>query len=128
MTSAREPTTAGPFGGDDVRHEAEHAAGGEVDKLDYLLDLLTGGEDVRAEENSNDDNGQHVGVHHGIEEVSREYADDNGHDRGGVPSRCTPARPTRRTMPGRRSPPMPKTAKKRRPLLTVSAGAIARHG
>ena len=74
MTSAREPTTAGPFGGDGVRHEAEHAAGGEVDKLDYLLALLTGGEDARAEEDSNDDNGQHVGARHGLEEVVRGYA------------------------------------------------------
>ena len=89
MTSAREPTTAGPFGGDGVRHEAEHAAGGEgndhheylhdnvihaVGKLAYLLALLTGGKDARAEEDSNDDDGQHVGVHHGLEEVIREYA------------------------------------------------------
>lgn len=65
MTSAREPTTFAM---------RQHAVGGEVDKLAYLLDLLTGGKDARAEEDSNDDDGQHVGVHHGLEEVIREYA------------------------------------------------------
>ena len=84
--------------GDDVCHQAEDADRGElddhhhdlhddffhaVDKLCDLLALLTGGQDARAEEDGDDDDRQHVGVDHGLEEVIGEDVHDDLHDGGG---------------------------------------------
>ena len=77
---------------DDVGHQAEDTDRGElddhhhdlhddffhaVDKLCDLLALLTGGQDARAEEDGDDDDRQHVGVDHGLEEVIGEDDDES---------------------------------------------------
>ena len=80
---------------DDVGHQAEDTDRGElddhhhdlhddffhaVDKLCNLLALLTGGQDARAEEDGDDDDRQHVGGDHRLEQVGREDVHDDLHD------------------------------------------------
>ena len=81
--------------GDDVGHQAEDTDRGElddhhhdlhddffhaVDKLCDLLALLTGGQDARAEEDGDDDDRQHVGGDHRLQQVGREDVHDDLHD------------------------------------------------
>ena len=87
--------------GDNISHEAEYADRGELDDhhedlhddfihaVNDICDhfaLLTGSKNACAEENSNDDNGQHVGIDHGLEQVIGENVNDNIHDLGSLGS------------------------------------------
>ena len=80
---------------DDVGHQAEDTDRGElddhhhdlhddffhaVDKLCDLLALLTGGQDARAEEDGDDDDRQHVGGDHRLQQVGREDVHDDLHN------------------------------------------------
>ena len=80
---------------DDIGHQAENADRGElddhhhdlhddffaaVDEITDLLALLARSQHARAEEDGDDDDRQHVGVDHGLEEVIGEDVHDDLHD------------------------------------------------
>ena len=84
--------------GDDVGHEAEHADWSKlndhhhdlhddffaaVDEFADFPALFASGQNACAEENGDDDDRQHVGVDHGLEEVIGEDVHDDLHDRRG---------------------------------------------
>ena len=81
--------------GDNIGHEAEDTDRGElddhhhdlhddffaaVDELRDLLALFASGQNARAEENGGDDDRQHVGGDHRLEQVGREDVHDDLHD------------------------------------------------
>ena len=80
-----------------VSHQAEYADGGDLDDHHHnvhnnfvhsvndsadLLALFAGSKDACAEEDGDYDNGKHISVYHGLEEVIREDVYDNLHNAG----------------------------------------------
>lgn len=95
MMSASLPDDVGAVDSDNVGHEAEDTDRGElddhhhdlhddffhaVDELRDLLALFACGQNARAEENGSDDDRQHVGRDHRLEQVGREDVHDDLHD------------------------------------------------
>ena len=67
---------------DDHHHDLHNDFEAAVDQLADLRALFAGGQNARAKEDGNDDNRQHVGIDHGLEEVVGEDVHDDLHDMG----------------------------------------------